>query len=382
MAEEKRNQVFFAFMIITCFVWRCGSQQDNGWQYDSQGDSIVEEGDIQPDPQPDIPEDRPAEEIFMEVIDYVPFDDICGEEDLPLEYDVSSDVLVVLDRSGSMMLTLNHVKNAVNTVAAASDETIWFGLMPFPNSVPPNACRMINPMTECAAPVTPHVTLGPGRAPDIAAALSGLGICGSTPTSETLRNAHAYLGSAGTGHEQYILLATDGVPNCNSSLDPATCTCLDTDTGCEGRPEACLDDEACYDALDDLLGDGVKTYVLGMGSWSGADGDIMNAMAEHGGTVEFYPAENPDEILAAFEEIMGTIVVSCRFDIHPTDEVDADKVNFYIGGEIVPQDPSHTSGWDYVDENTIEFYGEWCDRIMSGDVSEVSATFGCPTYVI
>lgn len=310
------------------------------------------------------------------------WEEVCDEEDFPLEYQVNSDVLIVLDRSGSMMGTLNHVKTAINTIAGASEEKIWFGLMPFPNSVPPGDCALIRPLTECNAPETPAVMLGSLRAADIASVLAGLTICGSTPTSETLRNAHAYLGSTSTGHSQYVLLATDGVPNCNSSLDPDTCTCLDTDTGCAGRPEACLDDVACYDALDALYSDGIPTYVLGMGSWLGADRDIMNAMAEHGGTGSFYPAETPADLLSAFEAIMGTVVLSCRFDIHPGPEADPTKVNFYIDGEIVPMDPSHTNGWDYVDDDTIEFYGTWCERIMSGDISGVSAAYGCPTVII
>jgi hypothetical protein len=190
------------------------------------------------------------------------------------------------------------------------------------------------------------------------------------------------LSTTSTGHSQYVLLATDGVPNCNSSLDPSTCTCLDTDTGCDGRPEACLDDVATYAALDALYSDGIPTYVLGMGSWLGADRDIMNAMAEHGGTGAFYPAETPADLLSAFEAIMGTVVVSCRFDISPGPEADPTKVNFYIDGEVVPRDETHTNGWDYVDEDTIEFYGTWCDRIMSGGIDGVTATYGCPTIII
>ncbi len=327
-------------------------------------------------------DDGPVEsDVDREVPDFG-WDAVCDAEDLPLEYDVDSDVLIVLDRSGSMAMTLPALKNAVNAIVVASDDRIWFGLMPFPSSVPPNECRLVAPATECAAPATAHVPLGPNRAPEIAAALAPLRICGSTPTAATLRRAREYLRSAGTGHTKYVLLATDGVPNCNSTLDGATCTCLDTETGCAGRPEACLDDTAAYQALDDLLADGVRTYVLGMGSWMGGDRDLMNRMAEHGGTGRFYPAEDPSRILAAFEEIMGTIVVSCRFDLSPGPEADPTQVNLHVGGEVIPRDPSHTNGWDYVDEDTVEFYGPVCDAILSGDVSAVSASYGCPTVVL
>ena len=396
--------------LLFALAGACGSGQDNGVTLDTPAngddpgttedtldDDLTTTDTPDPDmpgidapdpdaPPPDLPEtDTPATDTpdvdipGTDAWDPDAWEYICDEEDLGLTFDVSSDVLIVLDRSGSMMGMLGRVETAINTIAAASDDKIWFGLMPFPSSVLPNECRLFNPFSECYAPATAHVELGINRAPDIAGVLSGLGICGSTPTTQTLINAHAYLNATVTGHTQYILLATDGVPNCNSSLDPDTCVCLDTDTGCDGRPEACLDDEACYDALDDLFADGIMTYVIGMGAWLGGDADIMDEMARRGGTEHFYPAEAPDELLAVFEDIMATVVVSCRFDLNPSEFADPTKVNFYIDGEIVPRDDTHMNGWDYVDADTVEFFGPWCERIMSGDVSGVTATYGCPT---
>jgi hypothetical protein len=376
---KKKFPMFFVWAVFLVAAG-CGSGDGNGWTFDVQdapGDQETVPLDAEPEPTPETPADG-----FPEPADIVPFDDICGQEDLPLQYNVSSDVLIVLDRSGSMMGMLAGVKDAVNTVVGASEEMIWFGLMPFPNSVPPNECRLIAPLTVCLAPSAPHVTLGPNRAADIAAVLAGLTVCGNTPTKDTLRRARAYLNGAGTGHTQYVLLATDGLPNCNGSLDGSTCYCPDDPTVCADDPYQCIDHEETYAAIDDLSSDGIKTYVLGMGSWGSADQDIMNEMASRGGTGSFYPAERPEDLLAAFEAIMGTVVLSCQFDLHPTGDVDATKVNFYIDGTLVPRDESHGNGWDYVDEDTVEFYGDWCTGIMSGDVSGVSATFGCPTVFI
>jgi hypothetical protein len=105
-------------------------------------------------------------------------------------------------------------------------------------------------------------------------------------------------------------------------------------------------------------------------------------MAEHGGTGSFYPARDPSRILSVFEEIMGTIVISCTFDLHPTAEVDPEQVNFYVGGTLIYRDTSHGAGWDYVDEDTIEFYGVPCDDILSGGVDTVTAAWGCPTQFL
>ena len=46
---------------------------------------------------------------------------------------------------------------------------------------------------------------------------------------------------------------------------------------------------------------------------------------------------------------MSTVVVSCKFDLNPSEFADPAKVNFYIDGEIVPRDTTHINGWDFVD---------------------------------
>ena len=346
---------------------------------DGGGETVGDDG-APPIDAPDVVE--PEDSTGAEVRDYA-FDMVCGVEDLPLEFAVSSDVLIVLDRSGSMAFTLSALKTAVNRIVDASDDRIWFGLMPFPSTVPPNDCRMIAPATECAAPATLHVPPGPLAASEIAGVLSGIGICGSTPTSATLANARTCLAATATGHTKYLLLVTDGVPNCNSSLDWTTCTCLATEEPyCTDRPEACLDDAASYAALDGLLADGVQTYVMALGRWFGGDRDVLDNMAVHGGTGHFYPAEDTGAILSTFEAIMGTIVVSCVFDLHPGPETDPTQVNLYVGEELIPRDPGRSAGWDYVDEDTVEFYGAACDTILAGDVGAVNAAYGCPTILL
>jgi hypothetical protein len=381
----RRTGRFAAAWLATVLLGpACSPADDEGTGRDVPRPSDArDEGGGGPDADADADPDADVVEpdVVREVPDYA-YDTLCGAEDLPLEYAVSSDVLIVLDRSGSMAMTLASLKTAVNAIVDAADDRIWFGLMPFPSTVTPNECRLIAADSECAAPDHPQVAPFELRAPDIAAALVDIRICGSTPTSATLANARAYLASAPTGHTQYVLLATDGVPNCNSSLDWTTCTCLDTETGCTDRPEACLDDAASYAALDALLGAGVRTYVLGMGRWLGSDRDVMNNMAVHGGTDHFYAAEDPGRILATFEEIMGTIVVSCVFDLHPDDTVDPTQVNLYVGDVLIPQDASRGDGWDYVDGDTVEFFGPACDTILSGDVGNVRAAYGCPTIVL
>ncbi|MBN1772167.1 MAG: VWA domain-containing protein [Deltaproteobacteria bacterium] len=385
MAPRSRG-VGAAFVLAGLLAAACSPSDDDTTVGDVRprddgggGETALDDG-TPPVDAPDVVE--PDDAVGRDLADYA-FDMVCGTEDLPLEFAVSSDVLIVLDRSGSMAFTLNALKTAVNRIVDASDDRIWFGLMPFPSTVPPNACASMGIVGECAAPATLHVPPGPLAAPEIAGVLSGIGICGSTPTSATLVNARTCLAATATGHTKYVLLVTDGVPNCNSSLDWTTCTCLATEEPyCTDRPEACLDDGASYAALDGLLGDGVQTYVMALGRWLGGDREVLDTMAVHGGTEHFYPAEDTAAILSTFEAIMGTIVVSCVFDLHPGPETDPTQVNLYVGEELVPRDPSHGAGWDYLDDDTVEFYGAACDTILAGDVGAVHAAYGCPTILI
>ncbi|MFH1435737.1 MAG: hypothetical protein ABIJ56_08490, partial [Pseudomonadota bacterium] len=183
----KRTVITVIMMSVLMFApaGGCGSGQDNGVTLDTPGngddpgtvDDPADEDLTTPDapdpdapgydapdpdaPAPDLPEtdtpatDTPAGDLpGTDAWDPDAWEYICDEEDLGLQYDVSSDVLIVLDRSGSMMGMLGRVETAINTIASASDDKIWFGLMPFPSSVLPNECRLLNPFSECYAPTT------------------------------------------------------------------------------------------------------------------------------------------------------------------------------------------------------------------------------------
>ena len=71
----------------------------------------------------------------------------------------------------------------------------------------------------------------------------------------------------------------------------------------------------------------------------------------------------------------------CTFAIPPEGPVAGDRgrVSFYQNDTTVPRDPTHTNGWDYVDDtlSAIQLYGPPCEALRSG-----AATTVCAEYIL
>ena len=250
------------------------------------------------------------------------------------------------------------------------------------------------------------IEVGPENAGEIAAVVGGgpddVGTAIGTPTAEALVTAKTYLDSLDDGLNKYVLLANDGAPNCNDSLDNTTCRCSVRQGGGNcGQAWWCLDDEATAAAASDLNAAGYPVYVMGMGGsmeWE----DVMNAIAEAGGTGSYIPADEAD-FAAVLTELVGGLV-SCEFDVDwasLADNADPDpsKVNFYCKqdasepndddptvGNILPFDDDCTNGvgwtWTGADHEAVRMCGDTCDRIKAGECPVLTATFGCASVVI
>src|SRR6185295_5901965 len=87
----------------------------------------------------------------------------------------------------------------------------------------------------CQMPLAPDLTVpveyGATAVAKIVAALGATSPGGGTPTAAALARAYDYYttgAGAGLDGDKYVLLATDGGPNCNAALncdaDPSHCT--------------------------------------------------------------------------------------------------------------------------------------------------------------
>jgi hypothetical protein len=299
------------------------------------------------------------------------------------ESDVTPHALVILDRSGSMNgvapefldTRWNAVVSAVNTMTAAHQGELGFGLMLFPS---PRSADF------CAAG---EVIVAPGlnTAGNIAGALTFTSPGGATPTAATLRAARDFFANSNGDVPAAVILATDGGPNCNAFLDVETCRCVVPGACDLANPapadEICLDDVATIEAADALHQAGVSTYVIGIPG-SEEFGGVLDQVAIAGGTARsldagpqrFYPATDAASLASALDAVRVR-VEKCqrvvRVDVG-LDVAEAESVSVALDGALLTRDETRLEGWDVTSANKIELFGAACDRAVDGAEVEVA----------
>lgn len=140
---------------------------------------------------------------------------------------------------------------------------------------------------------------------------------GGTPTAVSLDNARTYLNSLNLTEPAYVLLITDGLPNCNTSLDASTCSA--TTPGCANNAcglgsKDCLDDSATRAAAARLLQAGYKVYVVGFGTsvTSGNNKAVLDGIAQAGGTGSSYAVNNQTSLQNALNQIGYNATTCCK----------------------------------------------------------------------
>jgi hypothetical protein len=230
--------------------------------------------------------------------------------------------------------------------------------------------------------------------------LSLAGVAGNTPTAPTLTKALEGLSKLeGT---TYVVLITDGAPNCNDELMCERDACIPNIEGsramgldctssvncCEPSKidplanEACVDADASVAAVKALADAGIKTFVVGMRGSEPYE-RLLNQMAEAGGTAltgdtEYYPVTDANALAESLIGIAASVAISCDIplDYEPPDR---DFVNVYFDGVLVEYDPD--AGWEWTDDGQVAIRGAACDQLMAGDVLEVQVLAGCKTVV-
>jgi hypothetical protein len=300
---------------------------------------------------------------------------------------VPPDILILLDRSGSMNECLgpdagmgtNCGANskwallipAITQVVAETDTEVNWGLKFFPD----------NSASTCNVGSTTAVDIGPANGAAVATAIMGAtmangGVVGynGTPTRAAAAAATTYLSGLTDANKKFILLATDGVPTCGA--------------GAGGMGSASADDSAAaVTAVGNAQTAGFPTFVVGIATGGGTADTTLSNMANAGGlprtgSPTYYPVTSATDLADAIRTLIG-VAASCTFQIGkpPTDDgtTSLDKIDVFGDGAPIVRDPTHKNGYDYTDASmmSIQVYGPLCDQIMSGTIRDVAVTFRC-----
>lgn len=289
-------------------------------------------------------------------------------------------VLIVLDRSTSMNQAAEGfgdnkwtpMRQAIGSVVQNTQNIINYGLYTFPG-YENDSCDSGHLFYDVSATSNGSIVQKLND-PNFDAE-------GNTPTAAALGRSISILSAlnpqVGT---RAILLATDGGPGCNLSLDYNTCQCMLTSTNgnvCVNNeaPYLCLDDTGAITATAQVAAAGFPVFVVGIpGSESFAG--VLNRMAEAGGTAragtdQYYKANSTSDISEALTDVVRRIG-SCRFDLATTPAT-VNDITVSIGGQAVQRDVRHEEGYDLVDANSIELFGSACDAAAEGSVVVVEA---------
>ncbi len=237
-----------------------------------------------------------------------------------------SSAILVVDRSGSMREnTLDGVQKwnallaALEAVLPRIERNVALGLVTFPQPTPTGASRDFD--FACALRTTLDLEPRLNAASAILEQLRANPPDGPTPTAGAVEVAGRwFVEHPEADGNRYLLLATDGAPNCNSLLDPLTCTCTGAPSSCAlgGNPFAssnCLDDDRTLRSIDFFRRREVFTYVVGL---NGAEDftNVLDAMALAGGrarttTPRFYPANTGGDLARELSTITSGIANNC-----------------------------------------------------------------------
>jgi hypothetical protein len=299
----------------------------------------------------------------------------------------------------------NGMRTALGAAIDATKGQVAFGLDFFPSSG--SASTPLANGCELPTGGAPTVPVASGLATNAAIekVLADNSPAGSTPTAAALGRALAYFktgaGAALPGGH-YVLLATDGGPNCDAAL---TCTAASCTTNMDGNvcgaptanccdpkldpqgPSSCLDDAATVAAVTALANANVKTFVVGI---PGSDKyePTLNAVATAGGEPNpnappsFYQVTAAGGVKALSQvltNIATGLITSCEL-VLSADPPDYDQINVVIDGTTIPE--GSADGWTLDTTNkppTVVLKGATCKAVETNGAEQLSITFGCPT---
>ncbi|HCF61861.1 MAG TPA: hypothetical protein DFS52_28175 [Myxococcales bacterium] len=320
---------------------------------------------------------------------------------IPVRGRVRPYLMLVVDKSGSM----NDSASAESTttkwddlVAAFADpssgflttsrDQLHFGLTLFPSSMACDPGRIVVPLSTYRHNADQVVSRLASTVPE-----------GGTPTSLSLQVAATdpRLVDAEPEHPRFVMLLTDGLPNCNDSnaglcagcrSNTASCGsqsgCRPTEPPydlCEPRPfdgAPCLDEENLVGAIEELRAKGIVTLVIGFGraTASGNASRVLNRAAVEGGhprqgaTESYYQANTVEELKGFLEELLREFPCELALAPKPTAAnlvtVNVRDSKAGAGGDNILK---LGRDWEFTGEDLggIRLLGGWCNLVQNAE---------------
>jgi hypothetical protein len=362
--------------LAACGQTDAGAAPDGGWSPAPDGGALQEDAG---GPEGPIDQQNP--------------NPTCHAQDFVPQRTADPDIMILMDVSVSMddgtpskyTQVAAAVTGAITALEQANSPIEW-GLILFPKG------------SDCGIGTAPDVPIAVGNAQPIASIINGTIPGGSTPAHKAVDLAVQYYGGLDDARTHYLLIATDGQPNCESDALPVMCNPAKNDpvTGdhplCKPGVETCVGafgmgtcvpkdgSSMASKAIANALAAGIKTFVVGIDIDQGADLQL-NIMAEAGGTArqgttKYYPVSDQ----ASLEDTLANItsqVISCTFALDALPD-DPQYVTVTANGQTVPYDPSHDHGWDIdTGAKTLTIYGAPCTELQAHP-DTIGVTYGCP----
>jgi len=295
----------------------------------------------------------------------------------------TADMLIVLDRSGSMAADGNDARvdrwrpsrSAVVSLTEKLDTQIRFGLMTFPSPLSQAGMMCAPDDYEClfdsitngdgssCTPGAINVPVALDTADKIKMFLDEVEPNGGTPTGPTLETALEALNPDAVSPDavispKFVLLVTDGQPTCPTG---------------RGRDVNPTDIAQSTKAIDGLLAKGVKTYVIGYDTKSDASlASVLDEFATHGDTGTHRAVEDEASLLAEFQKIAGEIV-SCSYQLDKAPK-DPSYVLVKLDGKQLNLD--QPDGWS-ITGRAVTLEGQACKTLQDGKEHTLNVVVEC-----
>jgi hypothetical protein len=225
-----------------------------------------------------------------------------------------------------------------------------------------------NTNNACAVSTLVEVAPAAMNAATIEARLAATLPGSQTPTTAALTNAASYLMSLNVPNPRFVLLVTDGVPGCGTSMCPP---------GTEGSltPNTC-DEANAIAAVESLHDMGIPVFVLGIGTANSPGDPTLSAMAINGGfprnaSPAYYPIDSAQS-LADTLAMVSTLTTTCWFSVAPAPTTAAEIGRVTADGTPILQDA--VNGWTFAampPRTGIVLNGSSCDAFKSGAIKTV-----------